>query len=134
MDDMAKSKIYQVISYADDTTIFCSHEDLNLAKSCVQADAEGILAFMASNLLIANPTKTELMGNVERKACRTPHASIDALNASVDQVWADMSEDFVTKVCASFRPRISSMVDAGLDNFRGVKGGPLTADGGLEGH
>jgi hypothetical protein len=54
---------------------------------------------------------------VERKACRTPHNSVESLKASVNEVWADMSEDFVVKVCASFRPRIAAMVEAGGEHF-----------------
>jgi len=54
---------------------------------------------------------------LERRACRTPHSNVSELKASVDREWAAMSEDFVAKVCASFRPRITAMVEAKGDHF-----------------
>ncbi len=47
---------------------------------------------------------------VERKACATPHRSVDDLKASVEEEWASMSEDFAKKVCLPLRPHLEAMV------------------------
>ena len=58
-----------------------------------------------------------IWGFVEIKVCATPHASMDALKASVEKEWADMSEAYICKVCQAFRPRLQAMVDADGGHF-----------------
>ena len=58
-----------------------------------------------------------IWGAVERKACSTPHASVDALKAAVEKEWTDMSVDFVVKTCKAFRPRIETMLEANGGHF-----------------
>jgi hypothetical protein len=40
-----------------------------------------------------------------------------ALKAAVDEAWAAMSEDFISKVCRSFRPRLEAMIEADGGHF-----------------
>ena len=47
----------------------------------------------------------------------TPHSSVAALKASVEQEWAIMSEDFMINSCKAFRSRIEAMVSNGGDHF-----------------
>ncbi len=56
------------------------------------------------------PLDYGIWGYVESKTCATPHKSVDDLKASVEQEWANMSEDHVMKVCQAFRPRLEAMV------------------------
>ena len=57
------------------------------------------------------------LGAVERKACATPHANVDALKAAVEKEWAEMSVEFVVKSCRAFRPRIEAMIEAEGGHF-----------------
>ena len=59
-----------------------------------------------------NPLDYGIWGIVERRACATPHLSVDALKAAVDAQWHEMSEDFIQNTCKSFRLRIEAMVEA----------------------
>ncbi|QQP37282.1 Putative transposable element [Caligus rogercresseyi] len=63
------------------------------------------------------PLDYGIWGFVESKACATPHPSVDALKASVEKEWADMSEHYVRKVCRAFRPRFEAMVSAEGSHF-----------------
>ncbi|QQP42560.1 Putative transposable element, partial [Caligus rogercresseyi] len=63
------------------------------------------------------PLDYGIWGFVESKACATPHPSVDALKASVEKEWADMSEHYVRKVCRAFRPRLEAMVSAEGSHF-----------------
>ncbi len=65
----------------------------------------------------AAPLDYGIWGYVESKACATPHASIDAMKASVEQEWAAMPEAHVIKVCRAFRPRLEAMVAAEGGHF-----------------
>ena len=51
----------RVINYADDTTSDMADRNLELVKKYLEEDAVAILAFMASNGLIANTKKTVFM-------------------------------------------------------------------------
>jgi len=42
---------------------------------------------------------------------------MDALKASVQKEWADMSEAYIRKVCQAFRPHLQAMVDADGGHF-----------------
>ena len=55
-------------------------------------------------MLDTAPLDYGIWGFVESKVCATPHASMDALKASVEKEWADMSEAYIRKVCQAFRP------------------------------
>lgn len=56
-------------------------------------------------------------GYVESKACSAPHRSTDDLKATVEQEWAAMSDDYVIKTCAMFRPRVEAMIKADCGHF-----------------
>ncbi|QQP39900.1 Uncharacterized protein FKW44_013762 [Caligus rogercresseyi] len=49
---------------------------------------------------------------MERKAFATPHPSKESLNAVVEKEWYEMTEEFVKKSCAAFRPRIEAILEA----------------------
>ena len=50
-----------VLSYADDTSTSVTGKTIEEVISKLQEDAEQVLKFMASNGLVANPTKTTLL-------------------------------------------------------------------------
>ena len=50
-----------IFSYADDTSSSCSGKSEQEVKEKLEEDAEEILKYMASNGLVANPTKTTLL-------------------------------------------------------------------------
>ena len=52
---------YSATTYADDTTTGTSAKLLETVLQRLEEDAENVLKFMASNGLVANPTKTTLM-------------------------------------------------------------------------
>ncbi len=64
-----------------------------------------------------SPLDYAVWGIVERKACSTPHKSVDAMKTAVEREWANMSVDLVKSVCKSFRPRLEAMVAAGGGHF-----------------
>ena len=51
----------KLLNYADDTSTSNSGKDVDTVIRNLEEDATGILQFMASNGLVANPTKTEFM-------------------------------------------------------------------------
>ena len=51
----------KIFNYADDTSSSCKDKEENVVIEKLQEDAEGILQFMASNGLVANPAKTDFM-------------------------------------------------------------------------
>ena len=50
-----------IFSYVDDTSSSCSGKSEQEVKEKLEEDAEEILKYMASNGLVANPTKTTLL-------------------------------------------------------------------------
>ena len=64
-----------------------------------------------------SPLDYGIWGNVESKACSSPHKNVDSLKASVEKEWAEMSVDLVKKICSSFRPRLETMIKAGGGHF-----------------
>ena len=51
----------KMTNYADDTSSSCSGKDEDEVIGKLEEDAIEILSFMASNGLVANPSKTEFM-------------------------------------------------------------------------
>ena len=51
----------RITNYADDTTSDTAHEELEMVLKVLEGDAAAILAFMASNGLVANTNKTVFM-------------------------------------------------------------------------
>ncbi|QQP40533.1 Uncharacterized protein FKW44_014609 [Caligus rogercresseyi] len=56
-------------------------------------------------------------GQSGEEGCAKPHPSAEAMKATVNEEWANMSVAFISKVCSSFRPRITAMINAGGDHF-----------------
>ncbi len=59
LEDWTKSST--IFSYADDTSSSSSGESVEEVKRKLEQDAEEVLKFMASNGLVANPSKTTLL-------------------------------------------------------------------------
>ncbi len=57
-----------------------------------------------------NPLDYAVWGEIERKACATPHKNVAALKVKVEEEWAAMSGEFLVKSCQAFRPRIEAML------------------------
>ena len=64
-----------------------------------------------------NPLDFGIWGALEAKVGRVPYQSVEAMKAAVNQEWANMSDDFVQRVCAAFRPRIEKCIEANGSHF-----------------
>ena len=64
-----------------------------------------------------NPMDFATWGAVESKACSSPHPSVDAMKASVELEWTNMSVDFVKSSCSKFRPRLEALLEAEGGHF-----------------
>ena len=64
-----------------------------------------------------NPLDYAVWGEVERKACATPHPSVAALKATVDREWMDLDAAYLIRSCKAFRPRIEAMLAADGGHF-----------------
>ncbi|XP_059094623.1 uncharacterized protein LOC131889516 [Tigriopus californicus] len=73
--------------------------------------------FWPPSSLDCAPLDYGIWGYVESKACATPHSSVDAMKAAVEREWAAMDEEYVSRVCRSFRPRLEAMVEAEGGHF-----------------
>ena len=57
-----------------------------------------------------NPLDYGVWSVVEARACATPHRNVAELRASVDEQWANMSEEFIRNTCRSFRGRVEKVI------------------------
>ncbi len=64
-----------------------------------------------------NPLEYGIWGEVEPKACLTPHWSVDDLKLVVEEEWAKMSVLYVIRVCEAFHPRIEAVFTANGGHF-----------------
>ena len=101
-----------VCSYADDTTISMAGDDLEWLKKSMEVEANKVLSFMASNELVANPTKTEMMimcrnkVDVSKETLRLGDAMITAksevkllgMKISSDLSWKGQVRETVQKI------------------------------------
>ena len=51
--------------------------------------------------------------HIEGKACPIHHLNIEALKATVNEVWDTICMDYIQKTCKSFRRRLEAIVEAG---------------------
>ena len=59
-----------------------------------------------------NPLDFSVWWHVESKACAARHPNVEALKSTVNKVWADMSEEYLIKVCKDFRRRLEAVIEA----------------------
>ena len=64
-----------------------------------------------------NPLDYGVWGEIETKACASPHPNVQSLKAAVEREWDNMSIHFVKKTCVAFRPRIEAMLEAEGGHF-----------------
>ena len=81
----------KISGYADDTCSYVSHRDLDQALVLLQEDAHNILKFMASNYLVANPSKTGLLvmrrgGHVDREAISIKIGSTEITESTSEKI------------------------------------------------
>jgi transposase-like protein len=57
-----------------------------------------------------NPLDFSVWSVVESKACKTSHANVDDLKASITKVWKAMTRAYLIKTCQQFRPRLEKVV------------------------
>ena len=60
-----------------------------------------------------NPLDYGIWGLMETRACATPHSSVADLKVSVQREWDNLSSEYIAKTCASFRPRLEAVIEAG---------------------
>ncbi len=58
-----------------------------------------------------------IWGAIEAKVGKVPYLSVGTMKAAVDEEWANMSEDFVKRVGAAFRPRLEKCIAANGGHF-----------------
>jgi len=56
------------------------------------------------------PLDYAIWARVEHEACSKRHMSTGSLKTSVNEVWGNLPEDYVRKVCAGFRPRLEKVI------------------------
>ena len=90
-----------IFNYADDTSSSYANKDGKVVVERLQEDAKGILEFMASNELVANPTKTVFMILNDKKTgeekdkitvgasevVQSPSAKLLGIELDEDQKW-----------------------------------------------
>ncbi len=59
-----------------------------------------------------NPHDFFWWGTIERFTKATPHPNVDLLKTSISKVWADFSEETITKACSSFCGQIEAVIAA----------------------
>jgi hypothetical protein len=57
-----------------------------------------------------NPLDYSVWSVVESKACRTSHANVDELKASIVKAWRSMTKAYLVKTCRQFRPRLEKVI------------------------
>ena len=57
-----------------------------------------------------NPLDYSVWINIESKACKVRHSSVEYLKSSVNRSWAPMRKDYIRKVCKGFLPRLSRVI------------------------
>ena len=80
-------KYVTAITYADDTSTSISHKLLSEVKRMLEEDALNVLRFMASNGLVANPSKTALLFlNNNNKPSNNEKLSLQIGDTIVNQI------------------------------------------------
>jgi transposase len=59
-----------------------------------------------------NPLDFSIWANVQAKVNVKQHPNTEALKASINKVWADMSGDEIRTICSRFRPRVEAVIAA----------------------
>lgn len=57
-----------------------------------------------------NPLDYSIWAYVEARACKTSHPSVNTLKSNIARTWRVMPEDYVRKVCSSFRHRLEDVI------------------------
>lgn len=57
-----------------------------------------------------SPLDFSIWSVLDADACKKSHPNLAALKASIVQSWTRMSEDYVHKVCGSFRKRVETVI------------------------
>ncbi len=65
----------------------------------------------------AAPIDYGIWGFIESEVCLVSRPHVDTLKASVEREWTVMSEEYVCKVCRTFRPRLEAKVVANCGHF-----------------
>lgn len=60
----------------------------------------------------ANPLDYGVWGVFKGRACDRHHMTVESLVNSVDNAWANMTEDFIIKTCSKFRGRLEAIIAA----------------------
>ena len=59
-----------------------------------------------------NPLDYSIWSYLQEKACNKTHSSVTALKRSILAAWDSMSDEYIRKVCSTFRRRVQAVVDA----------------------
>jgi hypothetical protein len=74
----------------------------------------GVRGILVEGALAAhlNPLDYFVWSAVEKKACAVYHSNVDALKASVEKEWNNLSAATLKKVCKKFRSRLEACIAA----------------------
>lgn len=62
-----------------------------------------------------NPLDYSIWAHVEAEACSNTRPNLESLKAAITRSWKRMEEEYVQRVCSSFRVRVDRVVRAGGD-------------------
>ena len=86
INDIANiSKLVDLILFADDTSIFFSHKDLNYLNNVVNRELRKLSDWFIVNKLSLNLTKTKFMIFKPRQKTRHPDVQLTLKNRSIEQ-------------------------------------------------
>lgn len=57
-----------------------------------------------------NPLDYTIWVHIKERACSVHNDSLDALEASVEKVWSEMSKDYMKSACKAFRGQIEAIL------------------------
>ena len=58
-----------------------------------------------------NPFDCTIWGILENKTNATSHSNIGSFKTAIEEEWNKMSEEFILKVCKSFRRRVYAIIE-----------------------
>ena len=65
---------------------------------------------MAAQFADLNPLDFSIWANVQAEVNLKQHPNTEALKASINKVWANMSGDEIKNICSRFRPRVEAVI------------------------
>ena len=112
INDIANvSKLVDLILFADDTSIFFSHKDLNYLNNVVNRELRKLSDWFIVNKLSLNLTKTKFMIFKPRQKTRHPDVQLTLKNRSIEQVNETVFLGVILDETLSWKSHISHVAN-----------------------